>query len=203
MAASQKLYVALFHVLLLSLFPLKAKSSARTQAEALLQWKSTLSFSPPPLSSWSRSNLNNLCKWTAVSCSSTSRSVSQINLRSLNITGTLAHFNFTPFTDLTRFDIQSNNVNGTIPSAIGSLSKLTHLDLSANLFEGSIPVEISQLTELQYLSLYNNNLNGIIPFQLANLPKVRHLDLGANYLEIQDCAVKDYHNVQQQTVARP
>jgi hypothetical protein len=59
------------------------------------------------------------------------------------------------------------------------------------------------LTELQYLSLYNNNLNGIIPFQLANLPKVRHLDLGANYLEIQDCAVKDYHNVQQQTVARP
>jgi len=74
-----------------SLFPLKAKSSARTQAEALLQWKSTLSFSPPPLSSWSRSNLNNLCKWTAVSCSSTSRTVSQTNLRSLNITGTLAH----------------------------------------------------------------------------------------------------------------
>ncbi|KAJ7009019.1 hypothetical protein NC653_007614 [Populus alba x Populus x berolinensis] len=180
MAASQKLYLALFHVLILSLFPLKAKSSARTQAEALLQWKSTLSFSPPPLSSWSRSNLNNLCKWTAVSCSATSRTVSQINLGSLNITGALAHFNFTPFTDLIRFDIQSNNVNGAIPSAIGSLSKLTHLDLSVNLFEGSIPVEISQLTELQYLSLYNNNLNGIIPFQLANLPKLEALNLYNN-----------------------
>ena len=140
MAASQNLYVALFHLLLLSLFPLKAKSSARTQAEALLQWKSTLSFSPPTLSSWSRSNLNNLCKWTAVSCSSTSRTVSQINLRSLNITGTLAHFNFTPFSGLTTFDIQNNSVNGTIPSAIGSLSKLTHMDLSVNFFEGSIPV---------------------------------------------------------------
>ncbi|KAL3604534.1 hypothetical protein D5086_005393, partial [Populus alba] len=133
--------------------------------------------------SWSRSNLNNLCEWTAVSCSSTSRTVSQINLRSLNITGTLAHFNFTPFTDLTRFDIQSNNVNGAIPSAIGSLSKLTHLDLSVNLFEGSIPVEISQLTELQYLSLYSNNLNGIIPFQLANLPKLEALNLYNNLFQ--------------------
>ncbi|KAJ6687226.1 LEUCINE RICH REPEAT FAMILY PROTEIN EXPRESSED [Salix purpurea] len=132
MAASQKLYAALFHVLLLSLFPLKAKSSARTQAEALVQWRDTLSSSPPPLTSWSRSNLHNLCTWTAVSCNLTSRTVSGINLSSLNITGTLAQFNFTPFTDLTRFDIQNNSVSGTIPSAIGSLSKLTYLALAGN-----------------------------------------------------------------------
>ncbi|KAF9688513.1 hypothetical protein SADUNF_Sadunf02G0204800 [Salix dunnii] len=162
------------------------KSSARTQAEALIQWRDTLSFSTPPLTSWSRSNLHNLCRWTAVSCNPTSRTVSRINLSSLNITGTLARFNFTPFTDLTGFDIQNNNVSGTIPLAIGSLSKLNYLDLSANLFEGSIPVEISRLAELQYLSLYNNNLAGAIPFQLASLPKVRHLDLGANCLENPD-----------------
>jgi hypothetical protein len=92
-----------------------------------------LYFSPPPLSSWSRSNLNNLCKWTAVSCSSTSRTVSQINLRSLNITGTLAHFNFTPFTGLTRFDIQNNNVNGTIHQPLAaSPTSLTWTSVSTS-----------------------------------------------------------------------
>uniref|UniRef100_A0A6M2EE45 non-specific serine/threonine protein kinase n=1 Tax=Populus davidiana TaxID=266767 RepID=A0A6M2EE45_9ROSI len=187
MAASQKLYAALlFHSLLLSMLPLKATSSARTQAEALIQWKNTLTSPPPSLRSWSPSNLNNLCKWTAISCNSTSRTVSQINLPSLEINGTLAHFNFTPFTDLTTFDIQNNTVSGAIPSAIGGLSKLIYLDLSVNFFEGSIPVEISELTELQHLSLFNNNLNGTIPFQLSNLLKVRHLDLGANYLETPD-----------------
>ncbi|CAN6580430.1 unnamed protein product [Malus baccata var. baccata] len=153
----------LYMLLLLSALPLikTASISPRKQAESLVKWKddwsSSSSSSPPSLlNSWSLTNLNSLCNWTAISCSKT-RTVSEIDLSNMHINGTLSLFDFSSFPNLTHFNLSGNN------------------------FLGRIPYEIDQVTELQYLNLRNNRLFGTIPYQLSNLQKVWYIDLGLNY----------------------
>ncbi|KAG4913268.1 hypothetical protein AAZX31_19G153300 [Glycine max] len=183
MTTFQKVHALLFHILLLSLLPLKITSSPTTEAEALIKWKNSLSPPLPPSlnSSWSLTNLGNLCNWDAIVCDNTNTTVSQINLSDANLTGTLTALDFSSLPNLTQLNLNANHFGGSIPSAIDKLSKLTLLDFGNNLFEGTLPYELGQLRELQYLSFYNNNLNGTIPYQLMNLPKVWYMDLGSNY----------------------
>ncbi|KAL6269754.1 hypothetical protein ACE6H2_026665 [Prunus campanulata] len=180
------LFLLLLHISFLFLLPLNAASSPRTQAEALISWKNNFVSSPPSLNSWSLTNLNNLCNWTAIACDHNTKTISQVDLSNFNITATLTHFHFTPFLNLTQFNLNGNNFTGPIPSAIGNLSKLTTLDLGNNLFNQEIPAQIGMLTELQYFSFFNNNLTGLIPYQLSSLQKVQFFILGANYLETPD-----------------
>ncbi|GLT64877.1 hypothetical protein SLA2020_373420 [Shorea laevis] len=168
----------LFQIFLFSFLPLKIIASPRAQAEALIQWKNSLLFSPPSLNSWSTDNIGNLCNWTSIACDSSTGMVSEINLNSASITGSVAQFNFTPFSNLTCFDLHNNSLVGSIPPTIGSMCKLTYLDLSNNGLVDIVPVDIGQFAELQYLSLFNNNLNGSIPYQVSHLQKVWYLDLG-------------------------
>jgi hypothetical protein len=166
MAANPKPPPLLLHLLiLLSTLSLQITTSPSMQAEALVKWKNSLYPRPPrhPLTSWSLSNLNNLCNWTSIVCDSTG-TVSEINLSGgesgdeFKLNGTLAQFNFTPFLNLTSFDLSHNNLSGPIPSEIG------------------------RLTELQYVSLLGNYLDGKIQHQITNLQKVWYLDLGSNLL---------------------
>nr|KJB10012.1 hypothetical protein B456_001G180300 [Gossypium raimondii] len=112
-------------------------------------------------------------QWTFITCDGATRAVSQIDLSYGNLSGSIARFNFTSFSNLTLFNLNSNNIDGSIPVAIGTLLKLVVLDLSNNSFQRNMPGEIGNLTELQYLSLFNNSLNGTIPFQVSNLQKLR------------------------------
>ncbi|XP_040365700.1 MDIS1-interacting receptor like kinase 2 isoform X1 [Rosa chinensis] len=161
----------LLHIFLLFLLQLEATSSQRTQAEALLEWKNSSTSSPSSLNSWSLTNLNNLCNWTAIVCNRNTETVSEIHLANFNITAALTQFNFNKFLSLTHFNLNGNNFSGPIPSAIGNLTKLTTLDLGNNILQGEVPAEMGKLTELQFLSLNNNYLNGTIPYQLDNLKK--------------------------------
>ncbi|KAG5055412.1 hypothetical protein JHK85_007922 [Glycine max] len=184
MASFLKVHALLFHILFfISLLPFKITSSQITEAEALVKWKNSLS---PPLpsslnSSWSLTNLGNLCNWDAIVCDNTNTTVLEINLSDANLTGTLTALDFASLPNLTQLNLTANHFGGSIPSAIGNLSKLTLLDFGNNSFEGTLPYELGQLRELQYLSFYDNSLNGTIPYQLMNLPKVWYMDLGSNY----------------------
>lgn len=123
MSTIQKLYIFVCHFMFLSLNPLNTTfSSARSQGEALIQWKNSLVHSPTSVESWSVENINNLCNWTSVACDGAGM-VSELNLLSSNINGTLTELDFTSFSNLTRFDVKNNSLNGRIPVAIGSLSK--------------------------------------------------------------------------------
>nr|GMD12192.1 MDIS1-interacting receptor like kinase 2-like [Ipomoea batatas] len=183
--------------------------ATRTEAEALLKWKSSLSICCGlsfPLKSWSLSNLTNICNWRGIVCNA-GGAISEINLPNADLSGTLHHLNFTSFPSLTRFNITGNYFNGPIPPAIGDLSNLVFLDLSNNRFRGNIPPQIGNLTELQhldlsgiifisgviphqignlrelqYLDLNNNDMSGAIPHQLGNLRKVWFLDFGNNLM---------------------
>lgn len=56
-----------------------------------------------------------------------------------------------------------NGLRGTIPSEIGSLTKLTVLYLARNELRGTIPATIGRLTDLEYLGLQHNKLTGTVP----------------------------------------
>ncbi|KAM1346326.1 hypothetical protein ACFX13_036387 [Malus domestica] len=185
---------AFHYMLLLSALPLikTTSTSPEKQAESLIKWKDDLSSSswpPSLLNSWSLTNLNSLCNWTAIACTKTNI-VSKIDLSNMQITGTLALFDFSLFPNLTHFNLSGNYFRGPIPSAIGNLSRLTTLDLSGNKFieesqnqfSGPIPPSIGQLRELQYLDLSANSLNSSIPSELGLCTNLTHLSLSSNNL---------------------
>ena len=66
-------------------------------------------------------------------------------------------------------DLSENELNGTIPSELGSLTYLVDLNLSQNQLRGTIPSELGNLTNLTSLSLFGNRLSGGIPSELGNL----------------------------------
>ncbi|ONH93181.1 hypothetical protein PRUPE_8G217700 [Prunus persica] len=173
----------LLHIFLLALLPFKAISSPKTQAEALVSWKNTFAPAPPSLSSWSLTNPNNLCNWTAIVCDQSSEQVSQIDLSNFDISATLTYFNFTPFLKLTQFNLSGNYFTGPIPSELGFCTNLTYLDLSSNSLEGPIPSPIGQLRKLQYLDLSYNSLNSSIPSELGFCTNLTHLALASNFLQ--------------------
>jgi len=68
-----------------------------------------------------------------------------------------------------------NQFSGTIPAAIGRLTRLVTLNLAVNNLSGSIPASIGNLTNLLTLGLYSNSLNGTLPAELGSLKKLQFL----------------------------
>ena len=77
-------------------------------------------------------------------------------------------------------DLNTNQLEGSIPRTIGALTSLVELDLYSNTLTSSIPNEMGLLTNLRYLNLAFNLLNGTIPKSLANLLRLEYLDLSVN-----------------------
>ena len=97
------------------------------------------------------------CTWYGVSCSENDTVVSGLEL-------------------------YQNNLTGTIPSSIGSFSKLQYLHLWQNSLHGPIPPQIGQLSELVHFFAANNTLSGELPPQLGDLQKLESLSLAGNEL---------------------
>jgi Leucine rich repeat N-terminal domain len=84
-------------------------------------------------------------------------------------------------------DLGFNNLAGTIPPQIDSLTKLAFLELVSNALSGPIPAELGKLTNLtaldlgvipaEYGKLNSNGLTGPIPVELGNLSKLTFLRL--------------------------
>ncbi len=70
---------------------------------------------------------------------------------------------------VTRLEIVSERLDGSIPEDLGRLVGLTHLDLSRNELTGAIPGELRLLTNLEVLRLSGNSLTGCIPLALISV----------------------------------
>ena len=79
-------------------------------------------------------------------------------------------------------DLEKNDLRGSIPSNLGSLSKLNTLNLSRNRLDGGIPSVLVNLKELHVLNLGQNKLGGTIPTELGSLEELRVLNLRSNGL---------------------
>ncbi|KAL0387923.1 UNVERIFIED_CONTAM: Receptor-like protein 14 [Sesamum radiatum] len=93
---------------------------------------------------------------------------------------------------LTDFDLFDNDVEGGIPSTIGSLCKLVNLDISGNKLTGSLPEFLegtencgvgSPLPSLVNLRLSVNQMTGRLPDWLGQLKNLEELSLDGNFFE--------------------
>ena len=124
---------------------------------------------------------NPISTWHGITLDAFNR-VSKIELFSNNLNGTLN----SSLQDLSRLEdlnLLTNNLAGNIPSWIGSFSNLKNLFLSANNFSGPIPTEIGDLNNLESLFLNNNALIGSIPSSIGNLANLEVLFLQDNTLD--------------------
>ena len=83
---------------------------------------------------------------------------------------------------VTELDLSENELNGTIPTALGDLTYLEVLDLSENQLRGNIPPELGNLAHLESLNLFSNGLSGTIPPELGSLSNLELLLLADNNL---------------------
>ena len=84
--------------------------------------------------------------------------------------------------NVTRLDLPSNNLSGSLPAALGNLRELTTVNLGYNTLSGPIPPELVYLRALRALYLNNNALNGSIPAALGQLTALQYLRLDTNAL---------------------
>ena len=83
--------------------------------------------------------------------------------------------------NVTDLDLSGNNLRGTLPIELGSLTTLNALDLSDNGLSGTLP-DLSALTQLEDLYLGDNQLSGTIPADLGSLTGLQELSLRDNRL---------------------
>ncbi|ONI13618.1 hypothetical protein PRUPE_4G233600 [Prunus persica] len=76
--------------------------------------------------------------------------------------------------------LDGNQLNGTIPSWLGSLPSLEYLNLRSNQLSGNI-IEF-QSRSLSWLDLRNNKLDGLIPRSIYELENLQYLGLSSNNL---------------------
>ncbi|KAI3932968.1 hypothetical protein MKW98_029201 [Papaver atlanticum] len=135
------------------------------------------------LSSWNdKNNSLHFCEWRGVACSRHHPSrVTKINLRSLKLVGSISpHIGNLSF--LEELILNNNSLNGEIPQQIGRLFRLKRLGLSNNSLEGEIPHNISRCINLIQLNISRNNLMGSIPNELGYLSNLIVLNLIRNNL---------------------
>ena len=143
--------------------------------------------------------------WTGITCDSTGRLVTGINLQGWGLTGRipdtigylenltalnladnyltgtgLHHPALVTLTHLTSLQLQNNQLTGRISTRIGLLTNLLNLGLHNNAFSGSIPTSIGLLTKLTALDLHSNRLSRNVPSQLFFLTGLTKLDLSLN-----------------------
>ncbi|XP_022880545.1 LRR receptor-like serine/threonine-protein kinase RCH1 [Olea europaea var. sylvestris] len=169
----KKAFVFLLHTFLLSSLPfaLNTVSSKKTEAEALIRWKNTLS-SHDSLDSWALNNITNLCSWKGVVCNTVS--LYEIYLPDVGLNGTLDQLDFSSFPNLTSLKLRWNHFHGLIPYQISDLRNLTYLDLSFNSFTGEILDSLfTNLGKLEYLNLTGNSFQGSLLSILTKLTKLK------------------------------
>jgi hypothetical protein len=78
---------------------------------------------------------------------------------------------------LQHLSLALNDLEGSIPAALGDLPQLRSLDLFDNVLTGEIPPEIGNLSNLTILAIGRNPLSGAIPASLGELDELTRLSL--------------------------
>ncbi|KAM5555388.1 putative LRR receptor-like serine/threonine-protein kinase [Rosa sericea] len=152
-----------------------------TDRLALLAIKAQIQHDPNKVtSSWNDSL--HFCMWHGVTCSRRHRQrVTKLDLGSLALVGSISpHIGNLSF--LRRLNLENNSFTHQIPPQIGNLHRLQVLALNNNSLNGTIPANISNCFKLTILILIRNNLVGEIPPQLSSLSKLQVLSLQWNNL---------------------
>nr|GMC91795.1 MDIS1-interacting receptor like kinase 2-like [Ipomoea batatas] len=108
--------------------------------------------------------------------------LSYLDLSKNHFTGQIPVSVFSKLQKLEHLDLGNNFFRGPFPISLTNLSSLKFLRLSSNNLSGTIPHEIGSITSLQVLKLFNNSFLGNIPPSIGNLKHLQYLNLGMNLL---------------------
>jgi CHU_C Type IX secretion signal domain len=101
--------------------------------------------------------------------------VHQMNLFDNNVGGTLPS-GIDSLSNLTLLLLSKNKIGGKIPERLGNMTKITHLDFSFNQLTDTIPQSFGNLRDLELCYLgANNALTGKIPSSFGNFTKIKEL----------------------------
>ncbi|XP_009618941.1 putative receptor-like protein kinase At3g47110 [Nicotiana tomentosiformis] len=161
-------------------FAFKLHSGNETDFQALLAIKAEITKDPYGIfTTWNDSV--HFCSWTGITCGHLHKRVTNLNLTSLDLVGTLSPY-IGNLTFLTGLNLELNNFHGKIPPQVGGLFRLQHLNLTNNSFSGEIPMNLSRCSNLVILRFGWNQLFGNIPFQLGSLQKLERFQVHYNNL---------------------
>ena len=128
--------------------------------------------------------------------------ITYLDISSASIADKLPQWFFDAFSNVWFMNISNNQLNGTLPTDMGSMSleglylssnqltgqiptlppNISFLDLSNNFLSGPLPSAIGS-TNLETLSLFSNRLTGHIPESFCKYQQLFVLDLSNNFLE--------------------
>lgn len=120
------------------------------------------------------------CTWFGVQCDF-GGNVSSLMLRQNNLVGSLPN-ELASLSALQNLDLGGNQLSGTIPSNITQLLNLKFIYLWGNQYTGPLPLAFGEMPQLNRLSLGSNQFDGVIPASYGNLVNLLNLDLAYNYL---------------------
>jgi Leucine-rich repeat (LRR) protein len=84
---------------------------------------------------------------------------------------------------VTELDLSSIGLQGTLPEAIGSLTRLVALNVSSNRLAGQLPKSLLKLEHLEKLNLASNRFVGTFPSaDSPGLPRLKLLSVSNNHL---------------------
>jgi len=131
------------------------------------------------------------CTWNPdiVTCDTTTGLITQLNLSSLGLRGTLSP-KIAVFQSLTLLDMTTynnslgppNSINGPLPDELGELTQLQYFNFSFNPILSDFPPCLLRLTNLIDLRIDTTNMSGAIPPQISQLKNLQHLYIGNNQL---------------------
>ena len=121
-----------------------------------------------------------IAEWHGVEIDRQNRVV-KLNLNRNQLTGTMPT-ELSSLSNLQALNLRGNQISGMIPPLLKDLHSLQDLDLGSNWLSGDIPPELGDLANLTSLNLGTNQLNGEIPAELSNLGNLTYLYLDNNRL---------------------
>ena len=99
-----------------------------------------------------------------------------------NLNGTIP-WEISLLTSLQKLKMNSNQLYGTFPSAIGTaLSRIETIQISENQLSGQLPDELGGLENLSVILFFSNLFTGSIPPKLAKASRMRIFNLSNNKL---------------------
>eukprot|EP00252_Welwitschia_mirabilis_P006418 TRINITY_DN17300_c0_g1_i1.p1 TRINITY_DN17300_c0_g1~~TRINITY_DN17300_c0_g1_i1.p1 ORF type:complete len:734 (+),score=48.75 TRINITY_DN17300_c0_g1_i1:274-2475(+) len=162
----------------------EAAEALETDAEALLQFKSSITGDPlGKLSDWQRTSQKNVCKWTGIRCAMSNGQprVTEISLPQAHLQGTLSPF-IANMSSLRILNLYENLLDGSVPNSFGRLSRLKNLYLHSNRhLSGQVPAALFNCSQLETLHLSGNAFFGTVPSNIGRAQALRRLHLGDNY----------------------
>lgn len=158
------------------------------ERDALLVFKQGINDTGGLLKSWQPWR-KDCCRWSGITCSSTTGHVIQLDLGRTYLIGQISRslLSLEQLEDLNLNTTYLTGPTGGIPEFLGSFKNLRHLHLANTYFTGTVPPQLGNLSKLEYLDLSNSMMYYSDISWLTRLPLLVHLDMtGTNLSSIAD-----------------